>query len=104
MDAPNLHRSDPRPSPRALRARIGAALLLLCCGSLADAEASPFDLHASVQPKTIPPAGGGFELQAKLTPSTRVLEGGGYSVAAVAAPAASCSSDTIFANGFDPAI
>lgn len=105
MDAPLLHRSDPRPPARRRRARLGVAVLLLCAAGFAGAEAPHFSVRAVMQPKPVAPAGGGFELHAKLTPASHALQGGGYSVDAVAAPAASCNGDdTIFANGFDAAM
>jgi hypothetical protein len=101
MDAAILARPA-RRSPSAWRGACVVAALLASAAVSADTTAARFDAHATLKASQPVSAGNGFEVHARLAPLRKTVEGGGYAINAVAAPAAICSSDTIFANGFDP--
>jgi hypothetical protein len=88
---------------RAIALGSFALSMLIAASVEAGTPAQRFHINATVSSPSTLQSDGRLDLKAALAPARKSLAGGGFVVtASVAASPSGCSSDTIFADGFDP--
>jgi hypothetical protein len=99
-------RRKPRAIQHGIRSiAVGVYMLAVFGAGPAGAVASAqrFHVSATVSPRPSLQSSGRLDLKAVLSPARNAMIGGGYAMSASASASPSvCTSDTIFANGFDP--